>query len=144
MLVNSASTSSLMDSARSLGGAVNWRYVRYPLNKRRKLDHRPSADSTVFNTKLNSTLANKVVGVVLPLGLPTSSLPAVFEALSAHSAGALSQVPGINGEIIQAAVEAFSQSFVGSFRGVWITDACFTLAALAGKPSRDPEYAVFQ
>ena len=123
-----------MIAIRSLGGAIGlaicksschiWLCIRSMLTR--------FEDTAVFNSRIVQ-LPGNIAQAVVPLGFPSSSLPALITALSTGDTKALVEIPSISPEIIEAAVGALKESFVNSFRGVWITAACFTVLALIGK-----------
>lgn len=88
-------------------------------------------DTAVFNSQL-SHLPNNIAQKVIPLGLPESSLPSLVQALATGDIPGLAEVPGVNAKISGVAIGALRQTFVDSFRGVWITAACFTAVAVLG------------
>lgn len=77
-------------------------------------------------------LPERIAGAVVPLGLPTSSLPDLIHDLVAHDMESLAQVPGVTPQIIQAAVTGMSSAYLGSFRNVWITAAALSGAGALG------------
>ncbi|EXJ67493.1 uncharacterized protein A1O5_09506 [Cladophialophora psammophila CBS 110553] len=108
-----AITSGLMISMRSIGGIVG-----------------VAIYTAVFNSRLADVLERNVAKAALPLGLPPTSLPLLIADLSANNKTAIATIPGITPLIIQASSRTFLQSFVTSFRGVWITASTFATAAL--------------
>jgi hypothetical protein len=70
---------------------------------------------TILTNKLKTETPEKVSAAALKAGLPTTSLPALFEALTAGTATAFANVPGITEAIIGAVelaqVDAYAQSF---------------------------------
>ena len=62
-------------------------------------------------------------------GLPVSSVPAVIASLVDGDALSLSQVPGINPQIIAQAMEAFKQAYADSLRVIFIIAVPFGVVA---------------
>ncbi|RDW79298.1 uncharacterized protein DSM5745_06150 [Aspergillus mulundensis] len=100
--------SALMTTVRSLGGAIGL-----------------AINNAVINSSLNDELQRKVSAAVLPLGLPSSSLPALLDAVSSQRKDAAAEVPGGTPEIAQAAVAAMKRAYLSAFRNAWIVSAAF-------------------
>lgn len=69
-----------------------------------------------MKSKVGSTWPQAVAEATVPLGLPTSSLPALLGALQTQSAAALLAVPGISSQIIEAATVATKLTYAAAFR----------------------------
>ena len=108
-----ATASGLMISVRSLGGSVGLAIY-----------------NAIFTHALSTNLASKVPAVVLPLGLPPSSIGLFIGDMTSGQSDALNNIPGITGPIIQAGGNAVLEAFSVAFRYVWITAGCFTFIAL--------------
>lgn len=109
-------TSGLTLSVRSLGAVVG-----IPVN------------TAVFSGTLSRQIVQKVVTVVLGLGLPPSSLAPFLVALSSGDVEGLSQIPGATPSIITSGLTGLINAYSIAFRDVWITAACFIVPALIGK-----------
>lgn len=72
-----------------------------------------------------SYLGQNVASSLLSAGLSPKYVGQFISALSAHDSEALAKIPGVNGTIIQQGTVALKETFLGSFRTVWITAACF-------------------
>ena len=81
---------------------------------------------SIFSSRLSTLLPERIANAVIPLGLPTSSLPDLIHALVAHDMESLADVPGATPDIIQAAVTGMNSAYLGSFRNVWITAAALS------------------
>ncbi|KAL9561724.1 hypothetical protein ACKAV7_014116 [Fusarium commune] len=103
-----ALTSALMTSIRSLGGSVGL-----------------AINNAVLNSALEKELPKKVAAATLPLGLPSSSLPALIKALASQNKEAVAAVPGITSEIAQAAVEGMKRGYLVAFQNAWTVAASF-------------------
>ncbi|KAJ6076990.1 siderophore iron transporter [Penicillium canescens] len=100
--------SALMTTVRSLGGAIGL-----------------AINNAVLNDTLNKELPEKVGAAALSLGLPSSSLPELINALATQSKNAVAAVPGVTPEIAQAAVVAMKEAYLSAFRNAWIISASF-------------------
>ena len=83
---------------------------------------------TILTNKLTTEIPSHVVAAALAAGLPTTSLPALFEALTAGTAAAFKAVPGINLQVIGAVEAAEVQAYVQSFKYVYY--ACLAFGCL--------------
>lgn len=77
---------------------------------------------SILNTKVAEYMPKNVVPAATGAGLPESSLTALFAGITA---GDFSKVPGINPEIIAAVGGAVRQSYVSSFKIVFLATIPF-------------------
>ena len=112
-----AITSGLMISIRSLGGAIAL-----------------AVFSAIYDHGVAQNLEEKVAAATIPLGLPAAELGVLLETLSGGGspAAALEHIPGMTGQIAEAAVLAYQQALSIAFRYVWIAAAAFSLLAALG------------
>ncbi|KAF5622233.1 drug facilitator PEP5 [Fusarium tjaetaba] len=103
-----ALTSALMTSIRSLGGSIGL-----------------AINNAVLHNALDKELAKKIAEAALPLGLPTSSLPALIQGLASQNKQAVAAVPGLTPEIANAAVLGMKKAYLIAFRNAWIVSAAF-------------------
>ena len=98
----------LIGSSRSLGGSVAQAiYV------------------SILQNKLGTALPEYVSPAAVKAGLPLSSLPQLFAAISAGTATAFESVPGISPSIIAAATTATQSAYAYSLRYVYIAALAF-------------------
>jgi uncharacterized membrane protein YozB (DUF420 family) len=90
--------------------------------------------NAVFNEAM-SRLGQNVADVVVPEGLAVGDLPAFVAALVNHNDTALLGIRGVTPEMIDSGVTALLDTYVASFRHVWITAGCFVVVAAIGKLS---------
>jgi hypothetical protein len=83
--------------------------------------------STILTNKLNVYVPQLVAPAALDAGLPKSSLPALFTALTA---GDLTKVPGINAKIEAAVGAADAAAAAKSFKYVWYAVVAFACVAV--------------
>lgn len=129
-----------MIATRSLGGAIGLAICKLVLRMNESRWMLNLIDTAIFKTKLTTNLVPGMAHAVLPLGLPESSLPALISDVATGNIKALTEIPGVDSGIIQAALQAYKSIFANSIRGVWITAACFSFVALVGK--QDPRFAL--
>jgi hypothetical protein len=90
------------------------------------------SDTTIFHSKLNSGVPERVARAVLPLGLSPSSLDALIHDLLKGATHQIAEIPGVTPEILAASNQAYKEAFVDAVRGIWITAACFAVVAVVG------------
>ncbi|KAF4924399.1 Trichothecene efflux pump TRI12 [Colletotrichum viniferum] len=100
----------VMGSIRGLGGAVA-----------------QALYTSVLTNELNKNLPKYVVPAATEAGLPSSSIEALFAAITA---GDFSTVPGINADIISAVGSALKTAYTSSFRIVFYTTIPFSVILL--------------
>lgn len=90
-----------------------------------------SIASTMFtltlNTRLGTTIPNKVPGAVLEAGLPASSIPAFMMALRI---GNFTKVPGVTPAIRMVGIQAYQWAYTEAFKTVWLVSLAFTGCAI--------------
>ena len=109
-----AVASGLIISVRSLGGTVGIAIY-----------------NAVFTDGMSKMPAN-IAGAVVPAGLDPKNVPALVGALVSHNQTAVAAVPGVTPEIAGQGVAALLDTFVASFKNVWITASCFVALAAIG------------
>ena len=108
-----ATATGLAFSARAIGGALGSAVL-----------------DAIINGRLNATYESKVSEAALGAGLPSSSSPALFQALKAGSPDALSQVPGIDGRITGEVLNASHWAYARAYNIAWATIVPFVVLAL--------------
>jgi hypothetical protein len=96
--------------------------------------------NAIFNSKISANLGPSIAVAVLPLGLSPKVLPAFIGAIAASDQEALMQILGVTPEIVSAGVHGLQLAYVMAFRGVWITSAAVSAAALIGLSLQDHSY----
>jgi hypothetical protein len=71
---------------------------------------------TIIRSRVGATLVKRVAGAVLPLGLPATSLPDLLIAIASGNQAAMMKVPGVDLNIIQAAVLETKLTYAAAFR----------------------------
>ncbi|KIX06645.1 uncharacterized protein Z518_04621 [Rhinocladiella mackenziei CBS 650.93] len=103
----------LLGSGRSFGGAVA-----------------QAIFIAVLNNKAGAYIPQFVTSAALEAGLPTASLPSLFQAMAAGTAEAFAAVPGITAAIVGAVQTAVANAYVETFKYVYYTAiafGCFSL-----------------
>ena len=90
------------------------------------------AGGAIFNTQISTLLPHKVAAAAIEAGLPAASIPSFVADLAHQQTEALAKIPGITPTIIAAGVAALEQTYLESFRAVWITAACFAAVGVVG------------
>lgn len=85
--------------------------------------------ASALNTRLDDYIPRYVTQAGLTAGLPSPSIPAFVEALSANDLTALQTLDGANPVIIEAGATALKQAFADGVRVVYIIAAPFGLVA---------------
>jgi hypothetical protein len=106
-----STATGLAFSARAIGGAFGSAVI-----------------NAIINGRLNSHYASDVGSAAIAAGLPSSSVPALLEAMEA---GTLAKVPGANDLIIEAALEASHWSYARAYRLGWWSVVPFVALAIA-------------
>ena len=109
-------SSGLPTAARSLGAAVGI-----------------AINNAIFNNSFGEKLPQMVAAAVVPLGFDSKDLGALISALTSQSQAAMAKVPGITPQITAAAVQALTEAYRVSYRGLWIAAGCFAGVAVIGK-----------
>lgn len=99
-------------------------------------------DDAILSSGLDKKLVPNIEAAVLPLGLSPSALPAFIAALVADDKVALSSVPGISLQIIEAGALGLQNAYLYAFRWIWVTAACLSFLGIVGTyhASRDLDY----
>lgn len=88
------------------------------------------SDIAIFSSRIGILLPDRVAAAALAAGLPESSVPALIQDLVAHATDALSEIPGITADIINASVAALLSAYLDSFRYIWIVLTAIAAAGL--------------
>lgn len=80
---------------------------------------------SVYTERLNAFLPRNIVPAVENAGLPASSIPALFSAMTNGTASALQGVPGMNDNILAALDIATKSAYVSAFRIVYLCSISF-------------------
>lgn len=120
-----------LGSIRSAGASVATAiYVSAPRREAAEFNVQtlmPGSQTTILNNKLADYLPKYVTPAATNAGLPQSSLPALFAAITA---GDLTTVPGITPRITAAVGVASAQAAAISFRYVWYAVCAFAACAV--------------
>jgi hypothetical protein len=108
-----STATGLAFSARALGGAFGSAVV-----------------NTIVKSKLQSSYASSVGSAAVSAGLPSSSLPELFEALETGDPIAIDAVPGINYSILGATMQASHVVYASAYRLGWLSIIPFVVLAL--------------
>ena len=106
-----STATGLAFSARAIGGAFGSAVI-----------------NAIINGRLNSHYASDVGSAAVAAGLPSSSIPALLEAIEA---GTFTTVPDANDGIIAAALEASHWSYARAYRLGWWSVVPFVALAVA-------------
>ena len=83
----------------------------------------------IINGNVASHYQSKVSAAALGSGLPSSSLPALFQALAAGEPGAIQAVPGMNPRILAAAENASHWAYAHAYNLAWASVIPFVVLA---------------
>ncbi|KAM6538191.1 hypothetical protein FALCPG4_000074 [Fusarium falciforme] len=118
-----STSSALVITCRAIGGTVGL-----------------AVCNAIFTSAMGTEVPHKIAAAVLPLGLPSSSLGLLVEALITQDYAALAKIPGVTTTITDAASDALVSAYGVAFRNCWIASACFCVPALiASTMYRDPK-----
>ncbi|KAJ4125245.1 hypothetical protein NW754_013531 [Fusarium falciforme] len=118
-----STSSALVITCRAIGGTVGL-----------------AVCNAIFTSAMGTEVPHKIAAAVLPLGLPSSSLGLLVEALITQDYAALAKIPGVTTTITDAASGALVSAYGVAFRNCWIASACFCVPALiASTMYRDPK-----
>ena len=95
-------------------------------------------NNALFNDSLARNIPKKIGAAVTPLGFPQSSLGALIAAITGPNPSAVTSVPGVTPQIINAAGHALTEAFGVAFRNAWIASACFIFTAILSKLCQTP------
>lgn len=84
--------------------------------------------SSILSTEAAKYIPQKVIPAATAAGLPASSLPALFQGITA---GSFRNVPGINPNIILATSSAVKDAYALSFRTVYLCTLPFGALLIA-------------
>ncbi|ETS74385.1 hypothetical protein PFICI_14251 [Pestalotiopsis fici W106-1] len=107
-----ALSSGLMFSMRSVGGTIG-----LPIY------------SALFSTG-TAKLSPNIASAVLPLNLPEQSLPGFMSALLNNDQAALQLISGVTPQILEAGENAVKQTYLNSFRNVWLFTVVVSAAGI--------------
>ncbi|EON69199.1 hypothetical protein W97_08558 [Coniosporium apollinis CBS 100218] len=79
----------------------------------------------IFTNQLTTNLPKDIVPAVEQAGLPASSLPELFAAMTNGTTAALQSVPGMNNNILAAFGEATKHAHSSSFKVVYLSSLAF-------------------
>lgn len=113
-----AITTGLIVAARAVGGAVGLAIY-----------------NAIFNSQIATKLPADIAASVLPLGFSPLNLGQLIEAIASQDQAALMKVPGVNLEIIGAAVHGLKEAYLASFKYAWVTAAALCVIAIICKCS---------
>jgi hypothetical protein len=75
----------------------------------------------ILNNKVPGELQNHVVPAALSAGLPSSSIPDLFAAITNGTTAAIQAVPGINAQIIVDVANATTDAYAAAYAFVYYT-----------------------
>ena len=80
---------------------------------------------SILTNRLTQTIPKNVSPAALSAGLPSRDLPDLFAAISAGTATAMEQVPGITPNVIAAVEAALKVAYAQAFKTVYLTSIAF-------------------
>jgi hypothetical protein len=86
--------------------------------------------TTTLTNRLTTTVSTEVPPVLLAAGLPSTSIIQFMTALSAGTADAFQQVPGITLSIITAGVRAYKVANSNAYKTVYLSTIAFSAIAV--------------
>lgn len=84
----------------------------------------------IYSNKLTAYLPAEITPAVEAAGLPESSVPALFAAMTNGTAAAFETVPGITPTIMAAFAEATKAAFTHAFKVVYLSSLAFAGIAI--------------
>jgi len=93
---------------------------------------------SIFQAILSSTLTKlpaDVMSRVLPLGLETQYVETLLNGLALQNVSQIQSIPGMTPQIVMAATLGVKDTYMASFRNVWIAAAAFAAVAMLCKYS---------
>lgn len=84
----------------------------------------------IYSNKLTTYLPQDIVPAVESAGLPASSVPALFAAMTNGTTAAFESVPGINAKILSAFAEATKDAYAHAFKVVYLSSIAFAGIAI--------------
>ena len=84
----------------------------------------------IYSNKLTTYLPRDIVPAVESAGLPASSVPALFAAMTNGTTAAFDAVPGINPKILGAFAEATKHAYTHAFKVVYLSSLAFAGIAI--------------
>jgi len=79
----------------------------------------------IYSNKLTTYLPRDIVPAVESAGLPASSVPALFAAMTNGTNAAFQSVPGINAKILAAFATATKDAYTSAFKVVYLSSLAF-------------------
>jgi hypothetical protein len=86
----------------------------------------------VYTDRLNTFLPQEIVPAVEKAGLPATSLPALFAAMTNGTTAALEAVPGMKMSILAAFSAATRAAYTHAFKIVYLSSIAFASLAFIG------------
>jgi hypothetical protein len=80
---------------------------------------------SIFSTRLAKNLPSHIISAVETAGLPATSLPGLFAAITNGTTAALDSVPGINTNILAALNTATQDANASSYKIVYLSALAF-------------------
>lgn len=80
----------------------------------------------IYSDRLTAYLPREIVPAVEAAGLPASSISALFAAVNNGTKTALSDVPGMNDQILDALALATKHAYAHTFKIVYLATLAFT------------------
>ncbi|KAG0645228.1 Efflux pump FUS6 [Hyphodiscus hymeniophilus] len=103
-------TSGLLGSIRSVGGSIG-----------------VAIHTAIFTNGLTNNLYPKVAAAVTPLGVSQGTIASLITDLTSGDTAALSNLPGVTSEVVEAAGLAVTQAYLVGFRNVFVCAGAFAL-----------------
>lgn len=118
-------------STRAVTGTIA-SMLTYPTDASRELTIIASVSIYVciFTNKLTTNLPAEIVPAVTSAGLPTTSGPDLFAAITNGTAAALQAVPGMNADILGALDSATKVAYSNAFKIVYLSSLAFAGLAI--------------
>ena len=84
----------------------------------------------IYSNKLTTFLPQEIVPAVEQAGLPASSIPAFFAAMTNGTSAAFETVPGINAKVLAAFADATQDAYAHAFKIVYLSSVAFAAVAI--------------
>ena len=81
--------------------------------------------TTILTNRLNTKITTLVLPSALSAGLPSSSVPALLQAIKASTPQALQAVPGMTPAVLENVGEALKVAYTVAFRTVYLSSIAF-------------------
>lgn len=104
---------TLLIAARTLGGTIGY-----------------AVALVIYENLASTRIGNYLAEAVIPLGLPPSSIGQFIGAYMSHDFAGLAQIPGVNGQIMGAGIDAIKRAQAKCYAIVWAAYTPATVIAI--------------